>query len=401
MNVLHITTIGEQALLECRHKEDDFGGGIGKTLINILEFENSRNVNNCLVTACLDGLFSDDARKRNIRVVLVSAKWIKFLGRPLLVWLSVKDLIKIIKDNEVDTVHAHNFAAGFSAGIAARFAGVPMVMSVHQDISEYVTSSPNKIRRMLSILRGQISLSVYKISAFLSKRIVCVSEFVKQSMAKNGFNCKKVEVICNGINIASEKQFSLQGKFRKLLGITSGNILIASVGRLHQVKGYKYLIESAKSILKSHEKVKFVLIGEGDERKTLELQVEEAGIESSFLFAGHRDDVLDILEEIDIFVLSSLSEGFPTVLLEAMAMKKPVIATRVGGVPEIIEHERDGLLVESCSSSQIVEALYRIIDDNALKNMISKNGYDKVKGQFSIDVQVNKFDKIYKKVLET
>jgi len=401
MNILHITTIGEQAILDGQDREDDLGGGIGRSLINFINYAVKANIHKYFVSTCIDGLFSDQARRDGIDVKIVNAKWIKFIGRPLFVYLSISDLIKIIKHNKIDIIHAHNFAAGFSAGIASKITGVPMILSVHQDISEYVTASSNKIRKLLSILRGQTSMFVYKIAVMLSIKILCVSRFVKNSLSENGFNSKKVSVFYNGINIDGfEKTPEGVGSFRNKLGIKEGEIVVASVGRLHPVKGYEYFIKAAKEVLGKSADVKFVLIGEGEEQNELEFLAKELKIEKNFIFAGHRNNILDVLQEIDIFVLSSLSEGCPTVILEAMIIKKPIIATKVGGVPEIIEHKNTGLLVESKNSEELAKAILSLINDKELREKIAINGYEHVKEQFSLKKRFENLEEIYREVIK-
>jgi glycosyltransferase involved in cell wall biosynthesis len=177
--------------------------------------------------------------------------------------------------------------------------------------------------------------------------------------------------------------------------------VVGTVGRLHRQKGQQYLIEAAAQVLRRKPDTEFRFIGEGDLLPQLEKQAEMLNIGSSVKFLGRRTDIAKQLGEMDVFVLPSLWEGFPLVLLEAMAAGVPIVSTKVNGVEEIISNKEDGILVSPKDSEELAKGILNLLDKKNKKwrNVYVSNARRKVTSQFSIKRMVSETEKVYAQML--
>jgi glycosyltransferase involved in cell wall biosynthesis len=181
------------------------------------------------------------------------------------------------------------------------------------------------------------------------------------------------------------------------LGIDSKNFVIGNVGRLEAVKGHKYLIDAFKKINEERQLIplKLLIIGDGDEKENLENYVKELNLEDKVIFTGYREDVEELMALMDIFVLTSLREGLPRVLVQAAAVGVPSVAFDVDGVPEIIRDNHNGFLVRARDIGQLVNRIEKYIDKKELVLLHGQNGRELIKGKWSIEDMVEKIDEIY------
>ena len=396
LNILHITTIGEKTILEQLSAETDMGGGIGISLLRIVKV--LRNELNCVnvITTCAEGNFLKEAKKEGLEIHVIRSKWLSFLGRPLFILLSVPQLVNLMKARQIDIVHTHNFAAALTGGIAAKIAKIPMIISVHQDITEYKTLSKNIVRKALNQIRGKINNKIYRFASQFGKSIIAVSNYVKESLIKNGFDKSKITVLYNGISISDNKsQNGKRLRLREQICTGKNSFLVGSVGRLHKDKGYQCLIEAAPEIIKQIPEVKFVLIGDGDERGALEAMVRKLRLSEYFTFIGQRNDVPDLLKELDLFVSTSFSEGFGLAIIEAMLAIKPIVATNVGAVPELIENEKTGMLIPPRNQVFLSRAIISLYKDKSFTSYLAKNAYRRAIKDFDLEKVASETFNIY------
>jgi glycosyltransferase involved in cell wall biosynthesis len=230
-------------------------------------------------------------------------------------------------------------------------------------------------------------------------RVIAVSDSIREQLSKVRMAPGKMVMIHNGIDL---KRFECSAEARKVreeLGIPEGCKVIGSVGRLSAEKGHCYLIQAAQELL-SHDRNLFVLIiGDGPLRGALEKGVaEKRGLGSNILFTGTRRDIERIYSAMDVFVLPSLTEGLPMALLEAAAAGKAVVATRVGGIPTIIEHGRSGLLVKPGDAKGLAKAIQEILADPDMGRRMARNAYEAVKGSFSAEMMADRYVEVYEEV---
>jgi len=195
---------------------------------------------------------------------------------------------------------------------------------------------------------------------------------------------KEIKLIHNGIS-TEELKLLEKDKAREKLGLDRNGYIIGVVANFYKPKGLPYLIKAMGDI----ENKKLVIIGDGKERKNLENTIKENGLKDKIILLGKKNNASQYLKAFDVFVLPSLKEGFPWTILEAMAARVPVIATRVGAVPEIITHKEDGILIEPKEPQQIVEAL------NEIDNLdIVDNAYEIISNKFTLSKMINQIESI-------
>ncbi|HDQ00218.1 MAG TPA: glycosyltransferase [bacterium] len=238
-------------------------------------------------------------------------------------------------------------------------------------------------------------LWAYRFSLRYCKKVVSVSEATaKWLVEKRGVPEKKVMVIPYGVDI--EKYSTGSGlEKRKTMGWSADDKVVGMVGRLVEQKGHIYLIDAAREVVKKYPQVKFVLVGDGYLRSELEAKVRAHKLNSNFIFLGFRDDVHELLTTFDIFVLPSLYEGLPNVVLEAMASGLPVVATPVDGTKEAVVDGETGILIPERDGDRLAIELLRLLDNHCLAKKFGKKGRKRVEDVFSVEKQVKRFEALY------
>jgi glycosyltransferase involved in cell wall biosynthesis len=183
--------------------------------------------------------------------------------------------------------------------------------------------------------------------------------------------------------------------FKSKYNLNSGGPLIGTVGRISKEKGHKYFLEASKIVLKDFPDAKFLIVGEGEIRNELERFAEEIGIADSVLFTGYYKNLSEVLAAIDLFVIPSLTESLPLVVLEAMAAGKPVISTDVGGIPEVVIHGKTGLLVGPKRSEEMANSIVLLLKNSDVMFNLAKNGKQLVYDEFSEKGFVGKTENLY------
>lgn len=250
-----------------------------------------------------------------------------------------------------------------------------------------------------------LALDGWLVNSQLTDRMVAVSDEVARfCIEREGMRPEKLIVIPNGIDAdgftrrtdASDELAA----FRRSLGIASGKPVITTVARLHPQKGHRYLIQAALEVTIRLPEVLFLLVGDGAERDNILGKIKDSELEANFMLTGVRADIPAILSVTDIFVMPSLYEGMPNAILEAMAAEVPVVATGVGGVPEIVAHTETGLLVPSANSEALAEAIVIIEGDNKLARSMGEKGRRRVVTHFSKEVMCARYEKLLSSVLD-
>jgi glycosyltransferase involved in cell wall biosynthesis len=216
--------------------------------------------------------------------------------------------------------------------------------------------------------------------------VIAVSGDIGRALRRSGVPARKVHVVRNGVDTDALRPPSPEERAaaRAALAIPEGALAIGSVGRLVPEKDYPSLVRAAASLAREGREVRVVLAGEGPERERIAAAAREGGIEASLLLLGTRDDVAGVLRALDVFVLSSVSEGLSNTLLEAAAAGLARVATRVGGNPEVVRDGEDGLLVSASDSSALAEALGRLARDAALRERLAAGARARCVAEFSM-----------------
>lgn len=225
-------------------------------------------------------------------------------------------------------------------------------------------------------------------------RIVCISKGIKQILIEDGVPENKIEVIHSGIDLHKFNQIGPSADFRQQWGIPEDHIVVGTVAALADHKDYPNLLHAAQLVLKEHDNVTFCAVGDGPDGKMIRQLAENLDLTERFIFTGFQENVGQFLKSFDIFVLASKEEGMGTSLLDAQAAGLPVVGTRVGGIPEVIVHEENGLLVPAQRPSALADALVRLIENAGRRKEMGQRGRDFVR-RFSKEAMVEQHRRLY------
>ena len=272
----------------------------------------------------------------------------------------------LVRERDIHIVHAHSRVPAWIAHFAVRGMSVPFIITAHGQYSPHIGS------RIMA--KGD--------------RIICVSSVVLEHMAeKLGANRSRMQVIYNGIDI--EEAMREIGRRRpaadikKEIGVPEGTPVIGSISRLTMTKGLRFFIDAIKQVRERVPGAKALLVGDGPMRKELQDRAAELGLSEHLIFTGVRTDIYDLLGIMDVYVVSSLYEGFPMGCLEAMSSRVPIVATRVGGIPEMLDHNRTALLTGPKDPAALAKNIEQLIGDPKLAGEIADAGYQDVIERFS------------------
>ncbi|MCK4271453.1 glycosyltransferase, partial [bacterium] len=275
---------------------------------------------------------------------------IKFFGRGKFDPFTLMDFIKVIRENKIDVMHLQAYGASTFGRLAGIVTGIPRIVHVHDDASHYPWYQ---------------KLADFFLSKFTDKAIA-VSESVKEACTrKRRIPENRLVVMHNGISLEKfvTPELNEIGKEKRRFGIGANFRIIGTVAKLREEKGVEYLLESVPEVLAVFPNTVFVIVGDGPRRRQLENRSRRLKIDQNTFFVGYHKEVSKILSTFDIKVLPSLSEGFGLVILEAMAMGKPIIATNVGGIREILKNGETGLLVPPKDPKALAEKIIYLLKD--------------------------------------
>jgi glycosyltransferase involved in cell wall biosynthesis len=295
------------------------------------------------------------------------------------------DLVKLIRAKGVAVLHTHEFFMNTLGLMASWLTGVPLVATVHG--RNYYS---DRARRRIA----------YRLVGRFAGRLVTVSEANKRFLAERvGIPPRRVQVIPNGVPVDGRASSVALSALRESLGLNQHHPVIGTVGSLYPVKGHRYLIDAAPFVLERFPQAIFVIVGQGGLRKELEAQAARLEVAAHLRFLGHREDVHNLLSIYDIFVLPSLSEGMPLALLEAMAAGLPAVATRVGGVMEVLDDRKTGLLVPSRDSRALADKMITLLGDPPLAKELGEAARHVAASRFPLAGMVRAYEGIYSQVI--
>jgi len=301
-------------------------------------------------------------------------------------------LYRIFRETGFDVVHTHTAKAGALARLAAFLAGVPVII--------HTPHGHNFYGYFNAFFSGLIR-TIEKLLSRFTDKIMVLTELEKSDHIKYRVaNRDKLVLINQGLDLSGFEPDSKDSiSARENLGI-SGNCLVAGfVGRLEPVKGPQYFIKAAKKILEEREDVRFILTGEGSLRRELEDDVSSWGLRERIVFLGWQENVPGVMSAMDMLVLPSLNEAVGIVLIEAQSLGIPVIASDVGGIPEVVKDGQTGLLVRPADPDALAKAMLKLLDDPALRRAMSGSASAWCRGRFTADAMLDKVTRMYKEVI--
>jgi len=231
------------------------------------------------------------------------------------------------------------------------------------------------------------------------EKVICVSEDLRDQCLKCGVPPERCLLLENAIDVEEYARRVPVGEAKKKQGFAPERFTIGAVGRLSAEKGFDVLIRSVHRLLQSGLDVDLAIAGDGDQKEPLQALIAELGCQERVRLLGFVADTKALYQALDVFALSSYREGLPNVLLEAMALEVPVVATRVAGVPRLVRHEENGLLVEAGVGTELTDALARLAKDAALRDRLVRAGRRTIETDYSFAVRMDKMRRLYDDLL--
>ena len=305
--------------------------------------------------------------------------------RPIKDLLALFELIKLFKKEKPDIIHLNSSKISILGSLAAKSYKSKTIYTVHG----WVFNEP------LHAWKKKFYYYAEKLTARWKNLIITVSEYDHQIALKNKIaDPKKLITITNGISQLNFLEAKLAKNELLAQHATQDKRLIGTIANLYPTKGIEYLIKAAAELIKNDSNLIFIVIGQGSERKKLEQLIKNNKLTNNFLLLGKIDKAYKYLKAFDIFVLPSVKEGWPYTLLEALSAGLPIVATKVGGVPEIICDQKNGLLVTAADEKSLAKAINELISNPKLVSSLKQNSLESSQ-RFDFKNTLEKTLKIY------
>lgn len=307
------------------------------------------------------------------------------------IYASMKKMIKFLRKEQFDIIHSQGARADFYARAAARFSG--------QKIKIVNTTALLVDTYDAGIFKKYIYYIIDRLFERYVDRFIVVSDVLINALIINhNIPPEKIVKIYNGIELNEYEPHNhsqSSNKIRREFCIDDNLFLIGVVGRMVWEKGFEYLLRGVKDLINNDRNIKILVVGDGPLKEKLQELVATLGITDYVIFTGFRSDVREIMCAIDVLLIPSLAEGFPMVTLEAMAMAKPIIATRIDGITEQISDGKEGLLVPPKDPSALAEAIIKLMGNRELAISLGLAAREKVELEFSVEKMIAETEKVY------
>jgi glycosyltransferase involved in cell wall biosynthesis len=292
---------------------------------------------------------------------------------------------ELVREESIDMIHAHDYKSDILTALLRRRLGLPVLTTCHG----WITTN---WKRRAYIWAGKQALRFFD-------AVIAVSPAILSEARRHGVSAERAHLVHNAIVMENYRREDFAaGYLRERFGLPEHARVVGYVGRLSPEKGQVDFVEAWRRVAAAHADAYCVFVGDGPDRPLLERQVREAGLGDRVLFAGYLSDPRPAIRDLDWLALTSHTEGFPNVLLEALSLGVPVLAAGVGGVPDIVDADRTGLLVEARDLAGIASALDRALSEPGLGARLAEAGREKVLAQFQFSVRVERIQAIYEQL---
>lgn len=291
-----------------------------------------------------------------------------------------RQIARLIHLHAIDVVHCHHYSPYVYGLLASVFTNTRLVFTEHGRLSD---DDPSLKRRMVN-----------PFLSMLGGRVCAVSDALKQHMVAEGFPARRIQVVYNGIEPARRPTAAHRHAARQMLQLPNDAFVIGSVGRLDPVKNLSVMLQAHRLLLARDPAAKAVIVGDGPDAEALQRTASDLGIAGAVTFAGYRSDVRTLMPAFDVYVNTSSYEGVSLTILEAMSAGLPVVATPVGGNPEVVVDQETGFLVPG-RPRLVADALMRLAVAPRLRRILGDAGRWRVMRHFSIARMVNEYATLY------
>jgi glycosyltransferase involved in cell wall biosynthesis len=300
-------------------------------------------------------------------------------------WRVASRLLEVCRRERVEVWHGHDYKSNALGLLLRRRWPMRLVTTLHGWVRRTV-------RTPLYYAIDRLTLPHYE-------RVVCVSEDLHRAARACGVPHDRCILLENAIRADEFTRRQAAEGAKARLGLPAGRMVVGAVGRLSAEKGFDLLIRVVERLLRDGIDLELWIVGEGSEEARLRALVAELGLGERIKLLGYRPETIPLYEAMDVFALSSLREGLPNVVLEAMAMEVPVVATRIAGVPNLIRHEQNGLLVEPGDAEGLAQALGRLLGDERLRGRLRRAGRTTIEAGYSFEARMARLRDIYDRLL--
>lgn len=380
--------MGHERIMELQNKPKvlilDLSLKYGGATSRILSLMSRADPETIGLAALQDSFISQEALKLNIPTHIIGqSKTDLGIGR---------GLAALIDREGYQVLDTQNIQSKFWGSIAAQRKNIALVST----INSWYANEHGKVS-----LKGKIYTTLELATNSNLDLYITVSENDRQSLLRSNIPNEKIELIYNAVNTNSQNISHNTDLLRRQYSIPQNSIICIAVGRLVAIKGFDILIQTAHLLGKQLKNVHFLIVGDGQCKAELADQVNALGVNKSVTFAGYQDHetVLSFVKSSDIFIMPSRYEGTPIALLEAASLGIPVIASNVGGIPELVQDQVHALLVPPDDPQSLAQAVKRIINDKKLAETLSANAVERIKEKFNIDRQLELTWSAYQKAL--
>jgi len=361
-------------------------GGAEQLAPNILRSisESGINIRVCALQVKHGNPIADELTRIGLPVDLVP---IPHLRHPL----NLFRILDYLRKHRPQVLHTQLEFSDILGTVAAKILGIPTVSTLHS-LDEYQENKTANWRLKLRwfILRN------------FTDRIIAVSEKTRIHHINSGNLIEnRIVTIYNGINLSqfNSKNQQVRETTRQQLNIQKEDKMIVTVAVLRELKGIQFMVKAMQEIISDYPNVHYVIVGDGEYKPTLIELVNSLNLGDQITFTGRRTDIPEILNACDLFVLPTLVDALPTVLIEALATKAPIVASNVGGIPEIIDDNVNGLLIPPSEPSKLANACVKLLSDEKLSKSLTQAGEITAKQRFDVYVQAKQLIDLYGEIL--
>lgn len=285
-------------------------------------------------------------------------------------------IARAVAQYKVDLVHAQFKKEQLLLPAALGGRTLPVIWTEHGPLPDALAGLPP-------------ARALYRKAASLTQRIICVSDAVRQNLTFHGVPVDRLRVCHAGVDRSSLESKRERASLRTALGIAPDEFLVGAVSRLVPLKGLKHFVEAATIVARDLPEARFLVVGDGPERAALEAAARAAGVDQRMVFLGYRQHVGDVLDALDLFVSPSLAEGLGLSIVEAMLLNVPVVASNVGGIPEVLDHGNAGVLVPPGDSSGLAAAIRALLKDPGERRRLAAEGRERARSRFTLERMVD------------
>jgi glycosyltransferase involved in cell wall biosynthesis len=295
------------------------------------------------------------------------------------------ELLDLCRREKADIWHGHDYKTNLLGLLLARFWPMRLVTTLHGWVH-------HTERTPLYYAIDRVTLPWYEL-------VLCVSPDLHEAALKAGVPAQLCQLVENGIDHLQYARSCPVAEAKARYGTAPGRTVVGAVGRLSPEKGFDLLLRATAELVRRGHDLEAWIIGAGDELRPLQFLATELGLGDRARFWGFRSDTRELYEAMDIYALSSLREGLPNVVLEAMAMEVPVVATRIAGVPRLVQDGENGILITPGSHMELSQAIERLIHTTQLRHQLAVAGRDTIVRRYSFAARMERVRELYDRLL--